>query len=59
MMAYPFDPNKSKRFLARIILGVMAGQTAEEFAEQELTILDAERTTIEAEDDLHADGRTG
>jgi len=41
MMANPFDPNRGKRFALRLILGAIAGQTKEEFAEQELAIIEA------------------
>ena len=41
MMANPFDPNRGKRFALRLILGAITGQTKEEFAEQELAIIEA------------------
>ena len=41
MMLNPFDPDRGKRFATRLILGALAGQTPEEFAEQELAIIEA------------------
>ena len=41
MQAYPGGTGRAKRFLARLIAGALMGQTAEEFAEQEMEIIKA------------------
>ena len=41
MQSYYSHSHRSRQFLVRMILGALAGQTPEEFAEQELSIIEA------------------
>ena len=43
MQANYGDPGRGKQFLMRIILASLAGLTPEEFAEEEMAIMDARR----------------